>query len=114
VAAVGREGVQGPWSAPRRLRVASLRGAGSDGDRTPPVLDLDDVKSYGAIFIFAGHTEPGSTVEVNGEAVAVAADGTFTKTIQLAAEGWSFVELKARDASGNETVRRKRVFVESL
>jgi len=114
VAAIGREGAQGPWSAPRRLRIASLRGAGSDGDRTPPALDLDDVKSYGAIFIFAGHTEPGSTVEVNGEAVAVAADGTFTKTIQLAAEGWSFVELKARDASGNETVRRKRVFVESL
>ena len=59
-------------------------------------------------------TEPGADVEVNGESVAVAADGSFTKTVQLGREGWSFVEIRARDASGNETLRRQRVFVESL
>jgi hypothetical protein len=44
----------------------------------------------------------------------MAADGSFIKTIGLSTEGWSFFEVHARDASGNETVRRRRVFVESL
>ena len=42
----------------------------------------------------------------------VAADGSFTKTIQLNNEGWNFIEIRARDASGNETARRHRVFVD--
>ena len=115
-----REGAQGPWSAPRRLRVASLRGTGSDGDRTPPVLELDDVKSYGAIFIFAGHTEPGSTVEVNGEAVAVAADGTFTKTIQLDGRGLELRRaqgarrLGQRDGAPAESLRGELVALDYL
>lgn len=114
VAALGADGAQGPWSEPRNLRVVSLQGAGGETDRTPPTLDLEDVKSYGSIFIIAGRTEPGASVEVNREAVAVAADGSFTKTIGLATEGWSFFDVRARDASGNETVTRRRVFVESL
>jgi len=114
VASFSREGLQGPWSAPRQIRVASLQATGAEADKTPPVLDLDDVKSYGSIFIIAGRTEPGSRVEVNGEAVAVDADGSFTKTVQFGKEGWSFVDIRAVDAVGNETVRRHRVFVESL
>lgn len=113
VAAFGPDGAPGPWSEPRRLRVVSLSGTG-DLDRTPPALELDDVKSYGSIFIISGRAEPGAAVEVNGEAAAMAADGSFTKTIGLSTEGWSFFEVHARDASGNETVRRRRVFVESL
>jgi hypothetical protein len=114
VAAYGRGGLQGPWSPPREIRVASLRGLGGEVERTPPRLELEDVKSYGSIFIITGRTRPGSSVEVDGEPVAVQADGSFIKTIQLGKEGWSFVEIRARDAQGNETVRRHRVFVESL
>jgi FecR protein len=114
VAAFGADGAQGPWSEPRRMRVVSLQGAGGEADRTPPSLDLDDVKSYGSIFIISGRTEPGAAVEVNREAVAVEADGSFIKTIGLSTEGWSFFDVRARDASGNETVTRRRVFVESL
>jgi glucodextranase-like protein/FecR-like protein len=114
VASFSREGLQGPWSTPRQIRVASLTTAGAEADKIPPVLDLDDVKSYGSIFIIAGRTEPGSRVEVNGEAVAVEADGSFTKTVQLGKEGWSFVDIRAVDSVGNQTVRRHRVFVESL
>ncbi len=82
-------------------------------DDTPPELDLDDVKSYGSIFIVAGRSEPGAQIEINGEPVKVAADGAFTKTVQLSKEGWSFIEIKARDSWGNETSRRHRVFVEN-
>jgi hypothetical protein len=46
--------------------------------------------------------------------VQVDADGAFTKTIQITKEGWSFIEVRARDAGGNETVVSPRVFVEIL
>ncbi len=117
VAAYGPEGGLGPWSPPRKFRVASFRTSGGGGgggeDKTPPRLDLDDVKSYGSIFMVVGRGEPGSRIEVNGEQVKVEADGSFTKTVQLNKEGWSLITVTARDGAANETVRRQRVFVES-
>lgn len=113
VAAYGKDGVQGPWSKPRKFRIDSFRTSEGDVDKTPPPLDLEDVKSYGSIFIVGGRTEPGARVEINGEQVKTAADGSFTKTVQLGKEGWSFIEIRARDGAGNETVRRHRVFVEN-
>ena len=113
VAAYDREGQQGPWSPVRKFRVASFGSGGSEGDKTPPPLDLADAKTYGSITIVGGKSEPGSVVEINGEPVNVAADGSFTKAIQLTREGWSFVEIKASDVAGNATVARQRVFVEN-
>lgn len=114
VAAYGPDGLQGPWSEPRRFRVASSRTAsGEKKDTIPPELDLDDVKTYGSIFIVAGKSEPGARVEVNGEQVKTGMDGSFKKTVQLTKEGWNVIEINARDAWGNETVRRHRVFVEN-
>jgi hypothetical protein len=114
VAAIGGEELQGPWSAPSRFRVASIRGSAGPTVRAPPPLEIESVQSYGSIFIVSGITEPGASVWINGESVAVEADGAFTKTIQLAQQGWSFIETRASDAWGNEATRRNRVFVESL
>jgi hypothetical protein len=114
VAAISREGLQGPWSPARGFRVSPVRSGASDGDKIPPALEIDEVKAYGSIFMLAGKTEPGAVLVVDGEPVAVAADGSFNKTVQLGKEGWSFVEIRARDAAGNETVKRRRVFVETL
>lgn len=113
VAAYDKSGVQGPWSKPWKFRVASYRSVAGEKDETPPALDLEDVKSYGSIFIVDGQSEPGAQVEINGEQVKVAADGSFTKTVQLEKEGWSFIEIRARDSWGNVTSRRHRVFVEN-
>ena len=114
VAAYGPDGLQGPWSEPRKFRVASSRTAsGEKKDTIPPELDLDDVKTYGSIFIVAGKSEPGARVEVNGEQVKTGVDGTFNKPVQLTKEGWNIIEVSAKDAWGNETVRRHRVFVEN-
>jgi hypothetical protein len=44
----------------------------------------------------------------------VASDGSFTKTVQVARDGWNLVELTAADASGNVERMRHRVFVETL
>ncbi|MFL6195706.1 MAG: FecR domain-containing protein [Thermoanaerobaculia bacterium] len=115
VAATGPDGVQGPWSIPRKFRVASSSrdGGGDKGDTKPPQLDLDDIKTYGSISVVVGRTEPGARLEINGEQVKPSADGSFTKTVQLSKEGWNIIEVRARDISGNETVRRHRVFVEN-
>ncbi len=112
VAAIDGQGAPGPWSEPRRFRVASFTGGGSV-DREPPSLALQTPEAYGSIFIFAGSTEPFARVEVNGEpAEAAASDGAFRKTIQLTQEGWNVVTVRAIDASGNFVERRQRVFVE--
>ncbi len=112
--AVGRDGLQGPWSAPRTFHVLASRRPGEKGDKTPPELVIDDVQAYGNIFIVAGRTEAGAGLRVNGELVAVAPNGTFTKTVLVAKEGWNVLELKAMDNSGNEATVRRRVFVETL
>ncbi len=90
------------------------RASGEKGDKTPPELVVDQVQAYGDIFIVAGRTEAGATLNVNGEQVAVAANGTFTKTVLVAQEGWSLLELHSIDPSGNEATVRHRVFVETL
>ncbi|HEV7509835.1 MAG TPA: FecR domain-containing protein [Thermoanaerobaculia bacterium] len=114
VAAYGTDGALGPWSGARKFRVASSHATGGEKKgSTPPTLDLDDVKPYGSIFFVAGRTDPGARVEVNGEQVKTGVDGSFNKPVQLSKEGWNIIEIRARDAWGNETVRRNRVFVEN-
>ena len=112
VAAIDREGLIGPWSVPRMFRSAAFRG-GLENDETPPDLSVDEITAYGHIFIVSGTTEPGATVEINGEPVTVSASGAFTKTIQVLEADWSFITIIARDAWGNEVERRRRVFVEA-
>lgn len=114
VAAIRAGNLRGPWSAPARFRILSARAAGSSSDHEPPELQVQEVQSYGSIFIVSGHTEPGATVTIDDEPVTVQADGAFTKTIQLAQSGWAFLEIKAVDTAGNQTTHRSRVFVESL
>lgn len=112
VAAFGRDGAEGPFSRPRKFRVAAGRSAG-DRPAAPPDVDLEDVKSYGNIFIVAGRCTPGARLDINGEQADVGADGTFKKTVQFTREGWSYIEIRARDRWGSETLRRRRVLVES-
>ena len=116
VAAVSPSGERGPWSPHRAFRVAAPGGAGpgTGGDDRPPELELEEIRSYGSIFIVEGRTERGASVEINGEPVQVNADGTFTKTVQLADEGWSVIRVLARDAAGNQAEANPRVFVEQL
>jgi hypothetical protein len=114
VAAYGSDGALGPWSGARKFRVASSHATGGEKKgSTPPTLDLDDVKPYGSIVFVAGRSDPGARIEVNGEQVKTAVDGSFNKPVQLTKEGWNIIEIRARDAWGNETVRRHRVFVEN-
>jgi hypothetical protein len=114
VAAISKDGLQGPWSEPRSFRVAGSVRPGEVGDKTPPPIELDQVQVYGNLFIVSGRTEPGAKMRINGEPAAVAQNGTFTKTLLVGREGWSVLEFVAADLSGNVATRRQRVFVETL
>ncbi len=119
VAAIDRGGVQGPWSEARKFRVTAVAGGASAGasdrprDKTPPQLDLEDVKPYGTVLIVGGKTEPGARVSINGEPVEVDLNGSFNKAIQLNQEGWSILEVRAVDSDGNPKVVQRKVFVGS-
>jgi hypothetical protein len=114
VAAITRDGLQGPWTDPRTIRVVAGLEAGERGDKTPPEIDLDQVQAYGNLFIVSGRTEPGATLRINGETATVGQNGSFTKTLQIGREGWSVLEIVAADASGNVATLRQRVFVDTL
>ena len=114
VAAISRDGLQGPWSDPRSFRVAGSVRPGELGDKTPPPIELDQVQVYGNLFMVAGRTEPGAEIRINGESVEVAQNGTFTKTLVVDREGWSVLDFEAADRSGNVARLRQRVFVETL
>lgn len=114
VAAVSRDGLQGPWSEARSFRVAAAKRPGERGDTTPPPIEIDQVQVYGNVFIVSGRTEPGAKLRINGEIASVMQNGTFTKTLVVAREGWSVLEFVAADLSGNVATRRQRVFVETL
>lgn len=117
VAAVDASNRRGPWSAVNRFRISTERGEETSGgatDTVPPPLSLDNPQAYGSIFIISGATEPGAIVTVRGEPVTVAADGSFAKTLQVYDNGWTFVEVRAKDAYGNESSRPIRLYVDNL
>lgn len=86
-----------PAAAPRSLEVRI--------DRIPPELTLDSpspgVDVSTPTVRVAGRTEPGASVDVNGEPVHVGADGRFAVD-EPVAKGLSNVVVRARDPAGNE------------
>jgi hypothetical protein len=113
VATINREGVSSDWSAVRRFKMLAepLRiGANT----APPPLTVSQPQQMGNLFLIFGRTDPNATVTVNGESADVDSDGSFRKTITIDRDGYAMLIVKATDASGIETVKRIRVFVESL
>jgi hypothetical protein len=114
VAASGPGGALGPWSGARRFRVTAVTEDRNGEDRVPPPLVIDEIESYGSIFLVRGRTEPGISLTINSEPVQVDANGEFNKTVQFANPGWSFIEVRARDGQGAEAVVTRRVHVDIL
>ena len=115
LAAINRTGVSSDWSPVRRFRMlAESAQAAGTGDTTPPELSVYPPQQMGNLFLIFGKTERGAVVTVNADPADVAADGSFKKTVTIERDGYAMLVIKAVDASGNETIRRMRVFVESL
>jgi Glucodextranase, domain B len=115
VASIDASGITSDWSIVRRFKMATEPvKAGAGGDTTPPELTVFPPQQMGNLFLIYGKTEPGAIVTVNAEPADVEPDGAFKKTITVERDGAAVLVVKAVDAAGNETVRRVRVFVESL
>jgi hypothetical protein len=114
VAAIDATGVSSDWSSVRRFRMLTEPVRSGSGDVTPPPLAVSTPQQMGSLFLIFGKTEPGAIVTVNAEPADVEPDGSFKKTITIERDGYSTLVIKAVDASGNETVRPIRVFVETL
>jgi len=113
VAAIDSNGNPSDWSLVRRFRMLTeppRMGLGGP----PPKLAISQPQQMGNLFLIFGKTDPGAIVTVNAEAADVEPDGSFKKTITIDHEGYSTLVIKAVDASGNETVKPVKVFVESL
>ena len=114
VAAINRAGVSSDWSSVRRFRMVAEPLRTGVGDTTPPDLSVLPPQQMGNLFLIFGKTERGAVVTVNTEPADVAGDGSFKKTITIERDGYAILVIKAVDSSGNETIRRMRVFVETL
>lgn len=114
LAAINRAGVSSDWSSVRRFRILEEPVHSGTADTTPPELTVYPPQQMGNLFLIFGKTEHGAVVTVNADPADVATDGTFKKTVTIERDGYAMLVIKAVDASGNETIRRMRVFVESL
>jgi hypothetical protein len=114
LAAINRAGVSSDWSSVRRFRLLDEPVRTATGDTTPPELAVLPPQQMGNLFLIFGKTESGAVVTVNADPADVASDGSFKKTVTIERDGYALLVIKAVDASGNETIRRMRVFVETL
>jgi hypothetical protein len=114
VATIDSDDVRSEWSAVRRFRIYTSDRQTLLQDRTPPSLDVLPPQQLGHLFIVRGRTEVGARVTINGEIVELDSDGNFSKTVELAKDGWNDLVIASVDPSGNRTERRERVFVEGV
>ena len=113
VAAIAPDAVASDWSAVRRFKMLT-EPPRAGPSAAPPPLVVSAPQQMGNLFLIYGKTDPGASVTVNGELADVDTDGSFKKTITIDHDGYAMLIVKAADASGNETVKRIKVFVESL
>jgi len=114
IATQDSQGVTSEWSAVRRFRIYSSSRQSLLQDQTPPALEVSPPQQLGHLFIVRGRTEVGASVTINGEFVELDSDGNFSKTVELAKDGWNDLVIASVDPSGNRTERRERVFVEGV
>jgi len=113
VAAVGPERVRSEWSPARSFKAFSGPRVQELADVAPAKLEVQRATQMGHFFLVQGVTEPGATVAVNGETVAVAGDGSFKKAVVFTREGWNTIVVRATDPSGNTSEYRESVLVEA-
>lgn len=114
VASIGADERIGPYSPFHRFRVVGgISGSSGVVDKTPPSLELKRAfRIGGQFYLFEGRVEPGASVFLNDEEIAVESDGTFKKLVSFSKVGWNPAVVRAVDPSGNQTVKRENVYVE--
>ncbi len=110
VAAVNKDGIEGPFSEFFRFAVTRPAGAAAGAGPPPPlVVDALDVRTN--ILQIKGRAEPGATVTVNAQRVDVMADGSFNEFITLEKPGRQVVLIRATSINGGVRELRRSVVV---
>jgi hypothetical protein len=110
VSAVGKDDVEGPFSAFARFTVTRPAAAAA-GSGPPPPLVVPALEARGNIVQVKGRTEPGANVTVNSQRVDVADDGTFNEFITLPTEKPGRQEVLIRSVGLNGGVNTQRRWV---
>jgi hypothetical protein len=110
VAAVDKDGVEGPFAEFFRFSV-SKPAAAAGGVGPTPTLAIDSLDVRTNILQVKGRTEPGATVTVNGQRVDVMADGTFNEFITLEKPGRQVVIIRAISINGGVNEQKRSVVV---
>jgi len=113
VAAIAEDRGRSEGSPPRAFKAFSGPRVQELADTTPAKLVVLRPTQMGHFFLVQGTTEPGATVTVNDEAVAVAGDGSFKKAVMFNREGWNTIIVRATDPAGNTSEYRESVLVEA-
>jgi hypothetical protein len=113
VSALNGTGTESAFSEIRRFKVSPARARAAE-DRTPPPLLLSEFLPSGHLLIINGKTEPGALLSIEGQAIDVYDDGTFTAVVRMKHEGNNAVTIVAQDSAGNENRQLRSVFVESF
>jgi hypothetical protein len=110
VSAVGKESVEGPFSAFAKFTVTRPPAAAA-GSGPPPPLQVPALEARGNIVQVKGRTEPGANVTVNSQRVDVGDDGTFNEFITLPTEKPGRQEVLIRSVGLNGGVNTQRRWV---
>jgi FecR protein len=110
VAAIDKDGEEGPFSDFSRFTVARQAG-GAVGDGPPPPLVIESLDVRTNILQIKGRTEPGATITVNNQRVDVDADGGFNDFITLEKVGKQIVIIRATGLNGGVNEARRPVVV---
>lgn len=111
VSALNEANEQGRFSDIREFKVVRVRQHELLVDQAPPSLTLEPIRIFGTTAIVRGKTEPHARVTVNNQLVEVKDDGFFSAIITLYQSGKNRIEIISRDASDNETIVEKWVFI---
>jgi hypothetical protein len=106
VSAVDARKTEGTFSDFARFTVTAVA--------TGPKLVIESIEVRKNVAQIRGHTEPGTSITVNGQRVDVREDGSFSEFVTLAALGRQRLIIRAEGARGAVTTEERSVLIESF
>ncbi|PKM80596.1 MAG: hypothetical protein CVU89_12730 [Firmicutes bacterium HGW-Firmicutes-14] len=83
---------------------------GPEGPQLYNVQPADGSTVYSASVTVRGMTRDANSVTVNGYSASIASDGSFSRTVSLAAQQWNTVTVVAANSGGNSVTRSYSIF----
>jgi hypothetical protein len=105
-------GEAGGFSSAASFRIVTSEERISMADTTPPILEVEKPLPFSNIILLSGKTEPGVLLTANNMPIDVDEEGHFKDFLTVEKEGLNTITIIAQDPSGNETITRRKVYIE--